>query len=398
MGLNLLGSQTSIRSNPALAAEIDDLQEFVNKNPSLPYREKKHVEAVVRWSKGDLYGAALSWEDVLIEHPTDLHALKMANDTYFYLGRQIELRDSVARVMPFWTSRAIPLKSHLHGMYAFGLEETNFYEKAEIEAKKGLERNANDGWATHALAHVYDMESRTKEGIEFMYQTEQDWKVCNHLACHNYWHWALYNLEVGDMEGAAEIFEKELLPRALERRTMLDMVDTASLPFRMELENPSTARSITSQHWNSVYDLIRPHLKDHILTFNDCHMMFACVGSKHFAEAEEMIRDLEESIKDIPLAGKDYALPLLKAILAFGREDYRTTVDLLNPVRYKMIKIGGSDAQRDVFHQLLIVAALKSDSKHHRKLVEHLICERQAQKPVSPLTNRLSFKLCAQEK
>lgn len=76
----------------------------------LPYREKKHVQAVVNWSAGELYKAALAWEDVLLEHPTDILALKMASDTYFFLGRQFELRDSVARVMPFWTSRAIPLK------------------------------------------------------------------------------------------------------------------------------------------------------------------------------------------------------------------------------------------------------------------------------------------------
>lgn len=60
----------------------------------------------------------------------------MVTDTYFFLGRQRQLRDSVARVLPFWTSRSLPLKSYLHGMYAFGLVETNFYEKAESEAFK----------------------------------------------------------------------------------------------------------------------------------------------------------------------------------------------------------------------------------------------------------------------
>lgn len=60
----------------------------------------------------------------------------MVTDTYFFLGKQRKLRDSVARVLPLWSSKDLPLKSYLHGMYAFGLVETNFYEKAEKEARK----------------------------------------------------------------------------------------------------------------------------------------------------------------------------------------------------------------------------------------------------------------------
>jgi len=42
---------------------------------------------------------------------------------------------------------------------------------------KGLELIPKDTWATHALAHVMEMEGRQDEGIEFMSQTQDDWKV-----------------------------------------------------------------------------------------------------------------------------------------------------------------------------------------------------------------------------
>ena len=48
------------------------------------------------------YEACQIWEDILLDHPTDMLALKMAYETYFYLGQQPEIRDSVARVMPKW--------------------------------------------------------------------------------------------------------------------------------------------------------------------------------------------------------------------------------------------------------------------------------------------------------
>ena len=46
--------------------------------------------------------ACLTWEDIIIENPTDMFALKMAHNSYFDLGYQSQMRDSIARVLPLW--------------------------------------------------------------------------------------------------------------------------------------------------------------------------------------------------------------------------------------------------------------------------------------------------------
>ncbi|KAI1290173.1 Tetratricopeptide repeat protein 38 [Halotydeus destructor] len=390
LGLQVMSTQSTTRLDKQLESNLNHLKQL-SERVNVPFREKKHVEAVLSFAKGDLYGAALSWEDVLLEHPTDIAALNMASTTYFFLGRQFELRDSVARVLPYWTSTAIPLKSYLHGMYAFGLCETNFYAKAEREALKGLEREPRDGWAAHALAHVYEMEGRADEGIAFMGKTENDWKICNHLASHNYWHWALYHIEKSELDVAGDIFENEVLKRALESKTMFNLVDLTSLQFRMQLENPAVTHRYIGKHRDTVSTLIEPYLNDHILAFNDAHMMMALVGAKKYSQAEELI---ENAIKEPTISGKPVVEPLLRGILEYGRGNYSEAVDLLNPIRYEITQIGGSDAQRDIFKQLLICAALKSPK--NGKLVEHLVIERQAYKDLSPLTDRYSLKLSSQ--
>lgn len=43
--------------------------------------------------------AANIWEDILIDHPLDMLALKFAHDSYFYLGQSNQIRDSIARVL-----------------------------------------------------------------------------------------------------------------------------------------------------------------------------------------------------------------------------------------------------------------------------------------------------------
>ena len=42
------------------------------------------------------------WEQILVEDPLDMLALKYAHDCYFYLGLQPQMRDSIARVLPHW--------------------------------------------------------------------------------------------------------------------------------------------------------------------------------------------------------------------------------------------------------------------------------------------------------
>ena len=80
-----------------------------------------------------------------------------------------------------------------------------------------------------------------------------------------------------------------------------------------------------------------------------------------------------------------FAGPLQQAIAAFGAGDFDRTVDLLLPVRYDIRRIGGSHAQRDLFNQTLIAAALGAG---RRKLARALLAERLALKPNSRRTQR----------
>lgn len=234
------------------------------------------------------------------------------------------------------------------------------------------------------------MEGRVDEGISHLSRTQNNWEICNLLSTHNFWHWTLYHIEKGELETAAEIYETEILKRCFESRAMLDIVDCLSLPYRLHLENPISAENLIGKHWSNVVKLVEPHLNDHILSFNDAHFMMALCCARKFSEAEEL---LENSSKADCISGREVNSQLLKSILAYSREQYELCVDTLYPIRYDLVTIGGSDAQRDVFNQLLIAAALKSKKPNHRQLLEQLIFEREALKPNSPLTGRLSLQL-----
>ena len=63
--------------------------------------------------------------------------------------------------------------------------------KYKTNINVALSLNKNDAWAVHARAHVMEMEGRSKEGVEFLQNTCQDWQTAGGLACHNYWHLGL---------------------------------------------------------------------------------------------------------------------------------------------------------------------------------------------------------------
>lgn len=78
-------------------------------------REQLHVRAIQLMYKGSLMSACDFYEQILLENPTDMMALKMSQSCYFYMGESCRMRDSVARVMPFW-NKTTPLQNYLYGI------------------------------------------------------------------------------------------------------------------------------------------------------------------------------------------------------------------------------------------------------------------------------------------
>ncbi|XP_013418392.1 tetratricopeptide repeat protein 38 isoform X3 [Lingula anatina] len=390
-GLTLLAGNKSIAHDPVMQAAVAKMAQLAAKN-NITDRERNHVSAVKLWAEGDTPGACKIWEDILLDHPTDLLALKMAADTYFFNGMKPEMRDSVSRVLPSWKP-SIPLYGYLTGMHAFTLEETYLYDEAVKTANKALNINPKDGFATHAISHVYEMRGEHNKGIDLMSSNERDWVTCRAIAGHCYWHWAVYHVEKGEYEKALDIFDAELGKRCNDGN-MLDLTDACSMLYRLEMEGVNVG-----ERWNEILETCQSHVGDHVQCFTDAHILMALLGAKE----KEIAKQMMDSIKSFAVKGRGHnhevaaevGVPLCEAFEAYDNGDFGKAVDLLYPIRYKVIKIGGSHAQRDVFNLFLIQAALKSQEKKHHKIARILLNERKALKENSPMTDRLIQKALA---
>nr|XP_035129007.2 tetratricopeptide repeat protein 38 isoform X1 [Callithrix jacchus] len=399
-GLVLIGTGSSVKLDKELDLAVKTMVEISRTQP-LTRREQLHVSAVETFAKGNFPKACELWEQILQDHPTDMLALKFSHDAYFYLGYQEQMRDSVARIYPFWTPD-IPLSSYVKGIYSFGLMETNFYDQAKKLAREALSVNPTDAWSVHTIAHIHEMKAEIKDGLEFMQHSEAQWKDSDMLACHNYWHWALYLIEKslirrtvffqGEHEAALTMYDTHILPSLQASGAMLDVVDSCSMLYRLQMEGVSLG-----QRWQDVLPVTQKHSRDHVLLFNDAHFLMASLGAHDPQTTQELLTTLQDASESPGencqhLLARDVGLPLCQALVEAEAGNSDRVLELLLPIRYRIVQLGGSNAQRDVFNQLLIHAALNCTSTVHKNVARSLLMERDALKPNSPLTERLIRK------
>jgi tetratricopeptide (TPR) repeat protein len=338
--------------------------------------ERAHTAAFEAWRDGQIRRAAAIWEEILIEHPRDIWALRFAHDTYFYLGDAPNLRDSIARVLPAW-SHEDDLRSFLLGMHAFGLEECGDYRAAETAGRRAVEANPADTWAIHAVAHVLEMEGRQNEGIAWLTGLRPHWQAAPALAVHQWWHLALFLIECGRLEEVLEIYDKHV--RGTPSAAFLDLVDAAALLWRLQLAGIGVG-----ERWRGLKEHWFAHVDDHVLVFNDAHLAMVAGGLKDKATSRKLDRSIARYVGERQGTNRDITQQVgqavVRSITAFADGDFARVVDLLLPVRYEIWRIGGSHAQRDLFTQTLIAAALAAG---RWPLARALLAERVALKPAS---------------
>jgi len=358
---------------PLVAASVEAGRRLAARSSD---RERAHFAAARAWHDGDFHRAIDLYGKIALEHPTDLVALQVAHVGDFYLGQQRLLRDRLLHALPAW-DRTLPGYGFVLGMLAFGLEETNHFQRAEEIGLRALDHDPRDPWAVHAVAHVYEMNGRTEAGIDWLESRVRDWAPNSGFAFHNFWHLALFRLEAGDTREVLRLYDEHVWPA--RSNVALELVDASALLWRLHLRGvPVGSRPA------ALADVFGDPCHRGFYTFNDVHAAMALVADGRLAEARRIVRELEQ------VAGEDgsnatttreVGLPIARALLAFGEGRHGDVVDTLWSVRQIAHRFGGSNAQRDVIDQTLGVAALRAG---RTRVARALAEERALIRPRSP--------------
>jgi hypothetical protein len=343
-------------------------------------RERALLAAARRCADGDWHGACAAWDTILHDHPRDLLALQSAHLFDFYRGDAAALRDRPQAVLPAWASDD-PLRPYLLGMHAFGLEECHRYAEAEAIGREAVAGIAKVPWATHAVAHVMEMQGRFDEGRAWLHERRADWSEGNGFAGHHWWHLALFHLEAMDIDGALALYDEHL--SSADAELTLQRLDGAALLWRLHLLGADVG-----MRWHDVavgWDL-SPGALGHS-AFNDVHALMVLLGQRRLPEARALIdaaRHRADAGRDSNAAmAREVGLPLMRGLLAFESGEPADVLRLIGPVRAHAHRFGGSHAQRDLIAQTLLAAAARAGD---RGAGLSLLDERRRSKPATPLT------------
>ena len=371
----LRGSFFLLMGKPSLLAKAAEASAAANRalDGATP-RERRHVAALAAWCKGDFEAALREWEAILADAPRDVVALKLAHYLHFYLGDAAAMRDSVARALPGW-NESLPGYAAVLGMHAFGLEESGAYAAAERTGRHAVELNPDDPWAVHAVAHVLEMQDRARDGVAWIRGLERRWDACNNFRYHLWWHLALMHLGLGEAEAALALYDERVWDRASDE--YLDLCNDAALLQRLEL-----AGLDVGDRWAAVAAKTRGQLAARILVFIDAHYALALAAAKDGQAAAELVGAVRACASGgagtTAAVAAEVGADLCEGLVAYRDGDFAAALERLAPLRARLQRIGGSHAQRDLFTQVLVDAAMRAGRS---ELARTILAERAAARP-----------------
>jgi tetratricopeptide (TPR) repeat protein len=338
---------------------------------ALTDRERDVVESLDLWGNGRVREAITRLHAALAARPREIILLQRLYFIYFVQGASEKLRDLPAAVLRHYDNDAYVL-----GMYSFGLEETRDFGRAFETGQQALARNREDVWALHALAHAAYETGAFVAGVRLL---EDGLPYCDQVGTfrnHVLWHLALFLWEQGKYQQTLQVYHEQFADPA----TLLPphLVDSVSLLWRLNLTGQPTPAE-----WQALIpslDTLR-HMRTYL--FNQMHVALGLTGSGRLDWATEYVDGLRARVKpERPGLLGEVGLPLIDGLIAYARGEYARAVAYLQPIHGRIIEIGGSHAQRELFSDVLLDAALQAQAYD---LASGLIETKRRSRPERPL-------------
>lgn len=320
-------------------------------------REQQHIAAIACAMDGDGPGATALIREHLAEYPRDAYLLLQVSGpfgliafhgSYDWRAETFSIIDPLANAYgdDWWF-----LNTH-----AFVHNELEHFDVAMRLARRSLELFRRQGSGAHTMAHVFFETGDLTGGDQFLAGWlpgyERNATIYSHLA----WHHALFLLKEGRAAEALTIYAKDLAPAVCPGSAVISIADAASFMWRCDLygvEQPGESRA-------ELRDFAATTFPKPGITFADLHCALAYAAAGDSESLARLVGDLRQREAD----GRQLAGPIVstvvEAIRRFASQDYAGAVDVLYPARHAVVRVGGSNAQRQVFEDTLLEACMRA--------------------------------------
>ena len=325
-------------------------------------REQHYVNALSCACDGDLHATVDCFENILKQHPNDLLALTLAQGELFWLGEMQQSSRLSASVAKDWRED-IPGYSEFLGLRAFDLEETGNYKDAEAAGRKAVSLRHTNVWGAHAVAHVLLMQRRHQEGLDWLTDKQSSWSQTNQMKFHIWWHQCLFHLERNEYDALLEHYDRWIRNRNDDLviampDLYIDIQNGASMLWRLEHSGVDVG-----DRWQEMAELAIHRLEDMSSPFTSAHYAVILAATGQHEQCDRLIEHMRAFAKNskqtLSQRYTDAAIPAAEGAVAHRKGNYKKTLTIMLPARHHLWQMGGSHAQQDLFHQIMVDAAVK---------------------------------------
>ena len=313
-------------------------------------RERLHQEALRAWIAQDLSARAAAWEQILVEWPLDLLALRQLTGTLFWTGDKRHQAEVTMGVASHWDSQT-PGYGHFLSAHAFAMEEVGQYVVAERCAREALALQPQDLWALHGLVHVFEMQDRTQEGIDLLSDAARFLDDYNLFRGHLWWHLGLFKISQARFDEVLELFDRELYPKA--SGFYLDVQNGASLLARLEFQGVDVGLA----RWERLAQGSLLNATQSTIWFTSMHHVMALMRSGRVSAVQATL----DYLSTVGTGSTQAALAhdLAQAAAAFYQGRSGEALERMLAVRQRHGELGASHTQQDLYDQIMVMAALQ---------------------------------------
>ena len=338
-------------------------------------REQRYIAAIEAWADGDIARAIALHTEQAREHPRDLVSVKLGQYHCFNTGDCPGMLRLALAALP--SAAEVP---YVHGMAAFGYEQCHLMREAEASARRAIAMCRKEPWAHHALAHVMLTEGRLAEGLAFMESVSDTWTGLNSfMVTHNWWHVALFLIDLGRDAEALAVYDAHAW--GVVKDYSQDQIGAVSLLARLEL-----AGIDVGTRWDDVAGYLLQRQADHVLPFLDLQYLYGLARAGR-PEADVLLRNIEAFAPGAPpstrAAWQRVCVPAAHGLVAHARRDFAAAIEGLGVALPRLIEIGGSHAQRDLFEQVYLDALVRTGTKSALAAAQGILQQQRNGQPES---------------
>ena len=320
-------------------------------------REQQHVAALAASIGGDNPGALARIREHVQEFPRDAYLLSQCTGPFSLIG---------FGGGPDWRRECFELLTPLAptygddwwflSAYAFLHNELEHFAEARRLCERSLALEPRSAHTAHTTAHIAYETGDMSGGRAFVDGWLPGYPRDGQLFGHLTWHACLFDIAGGHYSHALDRYDTYLCPAESLGTAIITMADAAALLWRCDVY----AGAAGAKRWEAVAGFARTAFVRPGITFADLHCALAFAATSDDGALATLVDGLRARVNEGRMPAGEVVPVLAEAIAAYGHGDYEGCARLLEPWQDQVVRVGGSNAQREVFEDTLLEAYLRS--------------------------------------